>query len=257
MAEREDALIVTLTNHKGGVGKTVSAVHIAAALAQKTRPGLSTPASGRTKPVGGAEGGGVLLIDSDPNLSALSWWERGRESGAWMPFDAVDPVEAGEVIGLYEHVVIDTEGRVRGDGLERLWNGCDLLVAPTTPDEMDVDVTQLLLDDLAEMREERLAGGREAGAPCRVLLVSTPSWWKRTNKKARVELEQRGVAVLNSEIRQRGAFRTAFRTGVLVRDAAHPKSADGWEDYMGLATEILTYDPIAEDEKDEKEGGVA
>lgn len=239
-------MIVTLTNHKGGVGKTVSAIHIAAALAETTG---STKPDAQVGPEGAVREAKVLMVDSDPNLSALTWWERGKESGAWMPFDAVDTSEAAEVIDSYEHVVIDTEGRVRGDGLERLWDGCDLLMAPTTPDEMDVDVTQLLLDDLREMGEERLEQGLEAGAPCRVLLVSTPSWWKRTKKKARVELEERGVEVLASEIRQRGAFRTAFRSGVLVRDAAHPKSADGWTDYMKLAGEILTYDPMMEDDK--------
>lgn len=239
-------MIVTLTNHKGGVGKTVSAIHIAAALAETTG---STKPGAQVGPEGAVREAKVLMVDSDPNLSALTWWERGKESGAWMPFDAVDTSGAAEVIDSYEHVVIDTEGRVRGDGLERLWDGCDLLVAPTTPDEMDVDVTQLLLDDLQEMGEERVAQGLEKGAPCRVLLVSTPSWWKRTKKKARVELEERGVEVLASEIRQRGAFRTAFRSGVLVRDAAHPKAADGWTDYMRLAGEILTYDPMMEDDK--------
>lgn len=239
-------LIVTLTNHKGGVGKTVSALHIAAALA--VRSGGAGP-DAMVGPGDTAGKGRVLMVDSDPNLSALTWWERGKEAGAWMPFDAVDTSEAAEVIESYEHVVIDTEGRVRGNGLERLWDGCDLLVAPTTPDEMDVDVTQLLLDDLKEMEQERREQGLEVGAPCRVLLVSTPSWWKRTKKKARVELEERGVEVLAAEIRQRGAFRTAFRSGVLVRDAAHPKSADGWTDYMRLADEILTYDPMMEDDK--------
>lgn len=46
-------MIYALLNHKGGVGKTTLAVHIAAALAKRGRR--------------------IMLVDADPQGSALDW----------------------------------------------------------------------------------------------------------------------------------------------------------------------------------------
>jgi chromosome partitioning protein len=50
-------MIVTLAGFKGGVGKTTTAVHLAAYFAQKSDK--------------------TLLIDGDPNRSATGWGKRG------------------------------------------------------------------------------------------------------------------------------------------------------------------------------------
>ena len=63
-------MLVTCTSAKGGVGKTTSAVHIAAILAGD-RP--------------------TLLIDGDPNHSAMKWAQRGE-----LPFKVIDLFQAGD-----------------------------------------------------------------------------------------------------------------------------------------------------------------
>lgn len=61
-------MIVTLASLKGGVGKTTSAVHIAARLQQKAP---------------------TLLVDCDSNRSALQWAENGL-----LPFRVASDTQA-------------------------------------------------------------------------------------------------------------------------------------------------------------------
>src|SRR3954447_2853627 len=54
---------VTVTNHKGGCGKSTTAVHVAAYVARKLGEGS------------------VVLVDTDPNGSALEWAARAGGGG--------------------------------------------------------------------------------------------------------------------------------------------------------------------------------
>src|SRR5690348_11137972 len=122
-------MIITLAGFKGGVGKTTSAVHIAAFL-QESAP--------------------TLLIDGDPNRSASGWTKRGN-----LPFRVVDERQAARFAREYENIVIDTQARPSQEDLQALADGCDLLVIPTTPDALALDALILTVDALRSLGADR------------------------------------------------------------------------------------------------------
>ena len=101
-------MILTVTAFKGGVGKTTTAIHLAAYLNQKAP---------------------TILIDGDLNRSAMLWASHGKLS-----FPVVDEREGLKASRQYDHIVIDTPARPEVEEIKSLSRGCDLLLLPTTPD---------------------------------------------------------------------------------------------------------------------------
>lgn len=169
--------------------------------------------------------GSTLLIDADPNQSAYGWSQRGE-----LPYRVVDTEEAGEYINDFDYVVIDTQGRPRGEALERMVDGCDLLVVPSAPDAMSLEALMLMASDLEEL------GGR---AEYKVLLTIVPPWPVRSGAKARSALERRGVPIFEREIKRREAFQKASLQGRPVYEVKDRRAMDGWREYEDVGLEIL------------------
>ena len=113
-------MIIGVLNQKGGVGKTTLSVNIAAALAH-----------------GGAR---VLLIDADPQGSALDW-SAAREgdplfSVVGLPRASIHK-EIGEIGKGYDHIVIDGPPRVT-DLARSAIMASDVVLIPVQPSPYDI-----------------------------------------------------------------------------------------------------------------------
>lgn len=196
-------MIITVASFKGGVGKTTSAVHLAALL-QERAP--------------------TLLIDGDPNRSATGWSKRGT-----LPFKVVDERQATRYVRDFDNIVIDTEARPSREDLEALSDGCDLLILPSTPDALALDALLMTVDALQSLKAERY----------RILLTMIPPRPSRDGEDAQNTLREAGLPVFGAMIRRLVAFQKAALNGSPVYATPDPRAKAGWSDYVAAAKEIF------------------
>ena len=191
--------IITITSYKGGVSKSTTAIHLSTFL---------------------SDHGKVLLIDGDPNRTAIAWAERGQ-----LPFDVVDERKAMRIISNYNFAVIDTPARPDSSDLKELSEGCDLMILPTLPDIVSLDPMLQTVADLS-------------GTNYRALISIVPPKPNLDGEQMQAELKAAGVPVFDTMIRRSIGISKAALVGKPVRDLpAGDRMA--WLDYQNLGREIL------------------
>lgn len=192
--------IITVTGFKGGVGKSTTAVHIAAYFSQH---------------------GKTLLVDGDPNHTALAWSQRGGH----LPFEVVTSHQSLKAVAGKDWIVFDTPARPNSDDMAELIDGCDLLVLPTSPDIVSI----------LPMMDTIKALGK---ATYQTLITIVPPKPSKDGEAAQVELREAGYPVFNAMVRRSVAFTKAAVSGITVRDLDDPRLSAAWEDYFSLGEEI-------------------
>lgn len=195
-------MIVTVAAYKGGVGKSTTALHLAAYLQTKAD---------------------TLLIDGDLNRCSLNWSNRGR-----LPFKVADEEQGVNLARLYEHIVIDTPARPPVSELKTLARGCDLLVMPATPDAMALGATFQMADTLEGMKSKY-----------RILLTMLPPHPNKIGEEARITLESAGLPIFKAGIRRLSVFQVAALEGVPVNAVKDAYAQIAWRCYTEVGKEIL------------------
>jgi chromosome partitioning protein len=192
--------IVTVTGYKGGVGKSTTAIHLATFLCEQ---------------------GKTVLVDGDPNRTAIAWGERGE-----LPFTIADQRQAMKIIGGADFVVIDTPARPDSNDLKELAKGCDLLILPTIPDVVSLEPMLMTAHNLE-------------GAVHRALITVVPPHPSREGEMMQNDLREAEVPVFNTLIRRTTSFAKAAYSGRSIRDLKDPGAKGAWEDYKSLGHEVM------------------
>lgn len=203
------AKILAVVNGKGGVGKTTTAVNLAAILAEQKQ---------------------VLLVDADPQGSATWWIERSETKMAFALAKENDPkrLEGLHDISNYEIVVVDTPPALRSEALKIVIAAADYLILPTPPAPMDLSV-------LIETVQKAVM---PLSVSYRVLLTKVDPRSLKETLEAQNTLLEIGIPACHAFVRNYKAHERAVLEGMPVTKWRGKNAREAEADYRRVAEEL-------------------
>ncbi|NEQ53689.1 MAG: ParA family protein [Leptolyngbya sp. SIO3F4] len=200
--------VLVILNGKGGVGKTTTAVNLAAIFAEDRR---------------------VLLIDSDIQRSATWWLERVHQAFDFSHETDVEMLGQLKALEDYELIVVDTAPALHSKALGAVLAVADYLLLPTPPAPMDVTALINTVKTLVQ----------PSGVFHRVLLTKVDSRSLKEAQEAQIMLEKLDISAFQTYIRNYKAHERAAMEGCAISQWKGPNAQEAQADYYKVAAEVL------------------
>jgi chromosome partitioning protein len=199
-------MIIALAGQKGGVGKSTTAICLAA---EGLRRGLR-----------------VLLVDADPQGTSRTWAEVAAEGGHESPTVVAmgatmhKPGQLPAIAASYDLTVVDCPPRL-GDVQRSALMVADVAILPCGPSAADAWALASAVEVVNEAKA--LRDGLRA-----CILITRKQGRTSVAKSARAVLETSGLVVLSTELASRVAYQEAIAAGCGVTKFC-PKDAAAHE----------------------------
>jgi chromosome partitioning protein len=208
--------VVAVIGQKGGIGKTTTAMSLAAVASEAAR---------------------VLVVDTDLQGSA-TWW--ARQAGRRLPFEVVTDTDPANLrrLRMMQHdvVIVDTPGSLEGiDVLGPVLFASDIVVLPTQPAALTLVP---MLRTITEVIAPR-------SIVHRVLFNIVDPRSPADLDEARALLRRHAVPYLQATVRRYRAHERAPLDGLVITQypAKDRYSLRAVDDYRKVATELFAFGP--------------
>ena len=195
-----------MISHKGGAGKTTTAVHLAAYL-QTLAP--------------------CLLLDGDETRNAIA----GNQRGAGYPFRVELSENGGPLLDQFAHVVIDTGQRPDMEDQRAAYALCDVIVIPSPVASYDIDGLGQTIRALRQIGPDKF----------RVLLTKVARDEANEIAELRGLLAGMKAPVLTAEIPYLKAYKKATAAGEIVSQTDDRNAGRAWDAYAAAGKELTEW----------------